>query len=402
MRRMIASAAAWMLAWVCAAGGSEGPTLSRPVEVADRLLAETSTAAEAARRWLRENLSDEAITEYKADATALVTERFDAALAEARRAHEETLGVFVYSPGGLDAAGAWARPVDGAALPPEIVLLIHGLDEGGTIWDDLAPALHAERHAVLRFNYPNDQRIADSTDLLAEALRDLRGRGVRTVDLVGHSMGGLVARDVLTRPEHYAGDARGGESIPAIRRLVMVGTPNTGAPLAPLRGAMEARDQFVRWLESEDKSLSQALGFMVDGDGEAGVDLAPGSAFLTDLNGRTPPRHVAVTCIVGEVGSCGREVFVDALDSAFVRKIIGRERAEAWKQGTNGSFDSVGDGAVPCDSAILGGVEDVVVLKSNHRTLIKSLGPVKAIRNAVGLDTEPPPAIPVILERLRD
>lgn len=403
MRWMLTNAAVGWLAATCLAGEAvdSSESLSPPVAAADRLLAETSTAADAARRWLRENLSNEAIDHLKAEAASAVTQRFDEALVKARHAHDQTIGLFLYAKGCPGSASPWGRPTEDMPLPGCVVLLVHGLDEGGTIWDDLAPALSGAGHVVMRFNYPNDQPIAQSADLLAEALSDLKSHGVRTVDVVGHSMGGLLARDVLTRAEYYAGDGRGNESLPAVRRLVMIGTPHAGAPLAPLRGAMEVRDQFVRWLESEDKNLSQMLGFMVDGDGEAGLDLCPGSPFLNDLNGRAPPTHVATTCIVGEVGACGRSGLMSALDSEFVRRVIGRERAEAWKCGSNGTLDEVGDGAVPCDSAILCGVADVVVLKSDHRSMLKAIEPVKALKHAVGLETPVPAAIPVIIDRLR-
>lgn len=375
-------------------------TLSAPAEVADRLLAEAESSAQAARRWLREYLSKEAIDERAAAARAALTDRFDRALEEARVAHERTLGLFIFTPGSPAGNDPWRRLTDGEHPGEHLVLLIHGLDEGGTIWDDAAPAISGAGHTVLRFNYPNDQPIAASADALASALRELRARGVRAVDIIGHSMGGLLARDVLTRPAYYAGDARGNGELPAVPRLIMLGTPNQGSPMASLRGAMEIRDQFVRWLASEDKSASALLGFMVDGDGEAGLDLLPNSAFLNELNARPMPAGVAITTIVGEIASGGRARIANALDSPYIRRVIGEENVRRWKEGTNGAWDEIGDGAVPASSARLEGVADLVVVHADHRSMVRTLEPLAAARDAVGAKSRTPPAIPVILDRL--
>lgn len=376
------------------------PPADPPPSLADRLLAETASAAEAARRWLKDHASAEALNGYANDAESAVVERFNRALEEAKQEHDATLGVFLYAPNCNTALGPWERPASGTALPPRVVLLVHGLDEGGGIWDNAAPALADAGHIVLRFNYPNDQPIPASADLLAAALRDLRTRDVRTVDLVGHSMGGLVARDVLTRPDYYNADARGRNGWPAIERFIMLGTPNNGAPLAPLRGAMEVRDQFVRWMNSEHKASSGLLGFMVDGGGEAGDDLRPDSAFLTTLNARPLPTHLAITIVIGEIAPKGRTRLVSALDSPYIRRVIGEDKAERWKAGTNGLWHDVGDGVVPTASADLQGVADIVRVQADHRSMIRVLEPLEAARDALGMDNPTPPAIPIILERL--
>jgi pimeloyl-ACP methyl ester carboxylesterase len=71
-----------------------------------------------------------------------------------------------------------------------VVLLVHGLDEPGSIWDELIPELHARGHAVARFDYPNDQPARASADLLLGELRQIRAQGITQIDIVAHSMGG--------------------------------------------------------------------------------------------------------------------------------------------------------------------------------------------------------------------
>lgn len=376
------------------------PTLSTPVDLADRLLAETSTAADAARGWLRENLSNEAIGEMASGAETAVIERFNRALDQARLEHERSLGLFAYDPASVDQSDPWTPIARDATLPSRIVLLVHGLDEGGTIWDNAAPALAHASHTVVRFNYPNDQPIRASADRLVESLRELNERGVSSVDIVGHSMGGLVARDALTRPEHYHSDARARDGLPAVPRFIMLATPNHGSPLACLRGVMEVRDQFVRWTRSDDKLSSGLLGSMVDGRGEAGDDLRPGSAFLADLNSRPLPRNVQITIVTGGFIAASREKVERALDNVYVRRVLGTERCDRWKCGADGVCDEVGDGVVPGASALLEGVNDVVNVRTDHRSMIRVLEPIEATRSALGMENPTPEAIPIILDRL--
>ena len=265
-------------------------------------------------------------------------------------------------------------PAD-SALPQRIILLIHGLDEPGTIFDDLAPALADAGYTPLYFEYPNDQRIADSADLLHVALRQLKHRQVERVDLVCHSMGGLVVRDALTRDTMYAGVADAQDNLPDIGRWITVGTPFKDAPMAGLRLLSEWREQAVRWADSVANNGPAPTGTLSDGSGEAGEDLKPESAFLTDLNARPLPNGVLLTVIYSEI-------------------------APGVKIG--GIGEELGDGVVPVWSAIPEGATDMVKLGANHRAMLKSAAISQAARNAVGAEPRLAPAIPIILDRLSE
>lgn len=67
------------------------------------------------------------------------------------------------------------------------------------------------------FDYDYLRPLSDSGDALAEALNNGPFRG-KQVDLVGHSMGGLVSRLAVLR-----------HSLPFVRRVVTLATPNHGA-----------------------------------------------------------------------------------------------------------------------------------------------------------------------------
>lgn len=294
---------------------------------------------------------------------------------------------YVLSQYRADAQGGTWTPLTAGATPQRGVLLIHGLDEPGTIWDDLAPALAEAGHVVVRFDYPNDQPIADSGSLLQSALESLKADGCADLDLVCHSMGGLVARDALTR------DAPG--PVPHIDRLIMVGTPNHGSPLAPLRGVAEAREQIVRWARSLTNPPPMDA-YLTDGEGEAGIDLAPGSEFLTALNARPMPADLRCTIIAGHLSPVTDEDARAFVDSSVLKWIAGDENVRAIGDAIN----LLGDGVVPLDSAMLEGVDDVVIVNANHRAILKRSALENAIRDAADAPGDPPPAIPIILDRL--
>lgn len=295
------------------------------------------------------------------------------------------------------------RPIAGAAaLPGRVVLLVHGLDEPGSIWNDLAPALAGAGHVVIRFDYPNDQPIARSADLLEVALERLKARGVGHIDLVAHSMGGLVARDVLTRKQFYAGHTRRPADAlrPTVDRFIMVGAPNYGAPMARLRFIAEIREQLMRWFDPGSDDPISALGFIADGAGQAGRDLAVGSDYLRGLNSRPLPAPVRITCIVGQIAPDDDDLLGDMLDTPIARRLFG-ERAARSARGLRALFNELGDGVVPVASARLAGVKDVVLVHAAHRTMLLTLGVERLLSPITGEPPAAPPAIAIILDRLK-
>jgi pimeloyl-ACP methyl ester carboxylesterase len=149
------------------------------------------------------------------------------------------------------------------AQPP--VLIIHGyLATRGS--------LHLlERHLTDRglivMSYPlgplNVGDIRDSAGLIARKVESIVAQtGIARVDIVGHSMGGLVGLDYLKR---LGGRHR-------VRRLVMLGTPTQGT-----------------W--------SALLGLVTAPLGLASLQLLPGSPFLRELAERPLPPGAEVISI---------------------------------------------------------------------------------------------------------
>ncbi len=279
-------------------------------------------------------------------------------------------------------------------LDERIVVLVHGLDEPGGIWDQLAPALAGAGYTAVRFDYANDQAIALSATSLFNSLDELREYGVKTIDFVCHSMGGLVVRDTITR-EGF------GEKGIMVDRLITIGTPHGGSPWARLRAVSEIREQVQRWVESDDLDPQRLLGFARDGVGQAGADLLPGSNFLTELDARTLPDGIAVTCIVGRMTSKTGVEAGSVLAASALRDLVGSEDAWAIMGAVDRFGRELGDGVVPMSSAVLDGVDDVVILQANHRAMVRTVELGEVIRQIGGLGaSDEPPAIAVVLDRL--
>lgn len=309
------------------------------------------------------------------------------------------LGMFVIT--GDDPIRA-TRVEEMEATPGRLVVLVHGLDEPGSIWDTITSRLMKEGYEVAQFWYPNDGPVSRSAEALARELEALRSKGTERIDIVAHSMGGLVARDVLTRDTMYAGRARGHERLPDVERLILVGTPNLGSPWARLRALAELREQTIRLVETGNLSRESLLRFLNDGTGEAGRDLLPGSAFLKDLNARPAPEGVVITAIVGRIASESRTDLSDLADSWIVRELLGKEEAERLAGSLTELSGTLGDGVVSVTSARLEGVEDCVVVEGSHRGMLDFMDFEQWIRTRVDGATVPsePPAIPIILKRL--
>ena len=119
---------------------------------------------------------------------------------------------------------------------PRIVVFLHGLMETEHGWrlggresygDRLADELGVTPVYV---RYNTGQRISQNGRQLAELLQELTGSWpveVEHIAVVGHSMGGLVARSAC----HY-GAEHGCEWTRHVSHVVSLGTPHMGAPLA--------------------------------------------------------------------------------------------------------------------------------------------------------------------------
>ena len=322
------------------------------------------------------NLYQEEERELRRQLRETVKEKFPEEAAEFSR----TFGLFLF--------GGDGETPGRAALGRKSVVLVHGLDDPGEVWQNLAPALVQEDFTVWLMHYPNDQPIVESARLFFESLQGLKQLGIDRISLVAHSMGGLVAREMLTSPDIAYTRSVKKMLAPEVATLIMVGTPNHGSELARFRVFTEIRDHVVRLTKGE----GNWLGAILDGAGEAKIDLLPGSRFLTELNGRPHPKGVDMLIIAG-ITSPWTEGDIDRWLGTVREKVPDDKQKRVDELGDNmvAMTHALGDGLVTVESARLEGVP--------HRTVDGTH--MSMIRNITRDSRRIPPAVPIIIDRLK-
>ena len=176
--------------------------------------------------------------------------------------------------------------------PP--VMVVHGFTGNETTWEKLAAYLRPLKFdPVVREYYKGpveDSTIEVQSGKLGNNIKDERaryaGHGVKLtrVDVVGHSMGGLITRNYISVMPRLG--KRFGEIQNDIRKLIMVGTPNHGATSA---------DELLGKLSAAYGSKYHQL---------AASQLYEGDVFFTTLNagerfGRHLDPQVEYACLIG-------------------------------------------------------------------------------------------------------
>ncbi len=278
----------------------------------------------------------------------------------------------------------------GLRMPREVdpsrpmVILVHGLDCDGKAWKPMTALLAGEGYQVAYFNYPDDEGIDESAALLGENMKALRETfpALRT-EIVAHSMGALVAREYIEGADYAGG----------VHHLILLAPPNAGSKWAPFRFALEAEEHY--WLARHDRNWRPSW-IITDGLGEAGRDLKPGSRFLKRLN-ETPRRDGVNYTIIAGSRSPANRLIANALGASA--RVVPDSIAGCWglrqlKGGLQRRAESLagkpgsGDGVVSVESSKLAGVEDFVVLPTDHASLY------------CGTAEQPPAAWDTIKDRL--
>jgi pimeloyl-ACP methyl ester carboxylesterase len=122
----------------------------------------------------------------------------------------------------------------GETITPHVVVFLHGLGETEHAWGspNYGDMLDDATPVFIRFNTGRhiSENGATLAALLDEVVRDWPVE-VERITIVGHSMGGLVARSACHR---------GGAWTQHVRHVISLGTPHMGAPLEQAVHAMSA------------------------------------------------------------------------------------------------------------------------------------------------------------------
>ncbi len=150
-------------------------------------------------------------------------------------------------------------------VTPRLVIFIHGLcetEDAWFLWRGRGPGYGERLRTALAFTpvyvrYNSGRPIAENGELLAETITRLVAESPVPIDeiaVVGHSMGGLVARQALV-------NLQGTETGELVRHMVMLGVPHRGAPLEV---AAEAAARVMAWIP-ETRPLAELLGMRPEG-----------------------------------------------------------------------------------------------------------------------------------------
>jgi triacylglycerol lipase len=118
---------------------------------------------------------------------------------------------------------------DDAGLPGETVLLIQGFFQTRRVMETLESRLRADGYRVISFHLGgllgnfNTRSIPRLADMIHSKVERLQERyGIESLHVIGHSMGGLIARSLV----QHAGGAD------YVRTVITLGSPHHGTPVA--------------------------------------------------------------------------------------------------------------------------------------------------------------------------
>jgi pimeloyl-ACP methyl ester carboxylesterase len=182
---------------------------------------------------------------------------------------------------------------------PRLAIFVHGLFETEHAWRYGGGPRYGDRlpgWTPVYVRYNTGRHISENGRTLADELEALVAeREVEEIALIGHSMGGLVARSAC----HH-----GGDWTRLVTHVISLGTPHTGAPLesavhytAAALGAIPESRPFAGFLRRRSAGIR---------------DLRQGSLVDEDWKGRDPEALRAAACLEVPLLEGARHCFVAA------------------------------------------------------------------------------------------
>jgi pimeloyl-ACP methyl ester carboxylesterase len=230
---------------------------------------------------------------------------------------------------GLRVGGAVVEPEDVPATFPaatrRLVVFVHGLMETEHAWRSGGRPGYGERLShelgcsALDIRYNTGLHISRNGRLLAELLEGIVAAwpvDVERIALVGHSMGGLVARSACCQASEL-----GQPWVRLARHVVTLGSPHAGAPLA----------QGVHYAAHALHALpeTRAFGRLLRRRSAGIRDMRQGSLVDSDWEGRDPETLRAAACAEVPLLEGATHCFVAATLTRSERHLLGRLLGDA-------------------------------------------------------------------------
>lgn len=256
----------------------------------------------------------------------------------------------------------WLESDDGRP----VVLCLHGLNGTHETFDGLREELRSHGYRTAAMSYEPQRSLATLAREVSKKVATCLASSPQKHELVlvGHSMGGLIARE-WTNNATLENEA--------ITGLITIGTPHQGSAWATLPPLMNlfAKGEFGV-ADVNDVILHAPTSPELR-------DIAPGSAFLEELNARDNRPTVRYTSVIG-VGSPVNATTVARIQrtfrelesgDGFIRLI--RPRIKPLLSGFDELVHGRGDGIVAAESAAMASTSDLVRVDLSHFELVRPL-----------------------------
>lgn len=249
-----------------------------------------------------------------------------------------------------------------------LVVFLHGMQSSGDAFVPLRGFVRDIGYATSAVTYDFNASIQESAKTVSRLVTqrvNLDETKTTELILIGHSMGGLVAREWTENRALPGSD---------ITRLITIGSPHRGsnwASLPPLLGLFSGGPV----------DGQQLIDVLLHQPSSAGMrDLVPGSSFITTLNDRPLRKDVRYTAIVGsgspvsaqDATNLRRELQRLDQDGTFLRLI--RPRIRPLLESFDELAQGKGDGVVSAESGRLNASADNVIVNVSHFDMVRAFG----------------------------
>jgi pimeloyl-ACP methyl ester carboxylesterase len=252
-----------------------------------------------------------------------------------------------------------------------LVVFIHGLQSEPAAFDDFRAYVRDQGFATSAAGYDYNQSIATSAEMIHALIESElpSSESSLTISLVGHSMGGLVAREMVEGIEKC--DSR-------IGQLITLASPHHGSSWATL-------PPMLNLFKGDGLSETDLVDVLLHQPSSPGFcDLIPGSPCMKAMEARSRRDDIRYTSVIGtsspmdsqEVRSLRLTLQQLDRDGSFVRLI--RPRIAPLLSDFSEIDSGTGDGMVSVTSATLPGIADNVSVSRSHFEMVRKPADAKS------------------------